>query len=86
MSIVSINLGTTGTQTGDTVRQGFNKSNGNFTDHENRVAALEALILDTPIDGKGTAIVKIDVDEGAPALRIQTSTGSVWVIEGLLLV
>lgn len=86
MALQTINLGTAGTQSGDTVRGGFSKCNTNFTDHENRIVALETggSGIGTPIDGKGTAIVKMDVDEVSGILRIQTQSGLIWGVDGLL--
>ncbi len=87
MALQTINLGTAGTQSGDTVRQGFSKCNGNFTNHENRIVSLESggSGINTPIDTKGVAIIKIDVDEAGGILRIETESGKIWGIDGLLL-
>ncbi|MBC8400381.1 MAG: hypothetical protein H8E14_02715 [Candidatus Marinimicrobia bacterium] len=87
MGLQTINLGTAGTQSGDTVRQGFSKCNGNFTNHENRIVTLESGGggIGTPIDTKGVAIIKIDVDEAGGILRIETESGKIWGIDGLLL-
>lgn len=86
MGLQTINLGTAGTQSGDTVRQGFSKCNGNFTNHENRIVTLESGGggIGTPIgDGKGKAIVRMDVDEAGGILRIETESGLIWGIDGL---
>ncbi len=86
MAIQTINLGTAGTPSGDTVRQGFSKCNANFNDHDSRIGLLESGSggIATPLnDGKGTAIVRMDVDEGGGILRIETTSGLIWVVEGL---
>ncbi len=85
MALQTIDLGTAGTPSGDTVRQGFSKCNSNFSNHESRIAALESGGggIGTPIDAKGTAIVKMDVDEGNGVLRIETESGLIWAIDGL---
>ncbi len=86
MAIQTINLGTAGTPSGDTVRQGFSKCNSNFSNHENRITTLESGsgTIGTPIDGKGIEIVSMDVDEANQMLRIWTKSGQLWGINGLL--
>jgi len=85
MGLQTINLGTAGTQSGDTVRQSFSKCNTNFSGHESRISTLEAAGgLSSPLsDGKGAKIVKLDVDEGSGLLRLETDKGVVWAIDGL---
>jgi len=86
MGIQTINLGTAGTQSGDTVRQGLSKCNTNFQDHESRVNTLESSgggIVSPLSDGKGATIVKLDVDEGGGLLRLETDKGVIWAVDGL---
>ncbi len=86
MGIQTINLGTAGTQSGDTIRQGLAKCNTNFSNHESRITTLEssgAGIVSPLSDGKGATIVKLDVDEGGGLLRLETDKGVIWAIDGL---